>query len=378
MQMKKEPMANASWRIDNEEEHKLALRADKSIEARAEYVEFYKINAPDYHEKGLKMAGRVIDVFRPGSSEEEKEEYLLDMLYSLHRFGCMYDEYFLMDFEHLNAKGRSEFITDKNRWDYYWHLNGTQYDELFRDKTETYKVFGKYYKRDFLSIKSEDDFSAFCDFREKHGSFIVKPAKGSGGRGCYIEKRSDEDARMSFGRISRDLPVVLEQLIQSDPRLSSLHPASLNTVRIPTVRYADGSVRVFHPFLRVGVGDSIVDNAASGGIFVPVDPESGILTQNGITETGVYYFRHPDTGVVFPGFQIPNWEDAVELVRELSGVIPECRYVGWDCALTLSGWIMVEGNLYGQFVDQFATKRGIKRELDEILNELRGCPGCGF
>lgn len=41
------------------------------------------------------------------------------MVYSLHRFGCMFDEYFMFDFEHLTAAGRETFITDKKRWEYY-------------------------------------------------------------------------------------------------------------------------------------------------------------------------------------------------------------------------------------------------------------------
>lgn len=370
MEMKREPLGNASWRIESEEERELARLADRSVDARVDYNLFYRKHAPEYYEKGITMANRVIDAFRPDASPCERNDYLVDMIYSLHRFGCMYDEYFLMDFEHLNARGRDEFITDKNRWDYYAALNGTEYDLLFRDKAETYKVFKRFYKRDFLLLKTTDDLEAFCAFREKHPSFIVKPCLGSGGRGCFIQQQAAEENSTLFVRLLTIAPVVLEELIQPDPRFSAFHPGSVNTVRIPTVRYADGSVRVFHPFIRVGVGDSVVDNAASGGIFAPIEPETGIIFQNGITESGTYYFRHPNSGIVFPGFQIPEWDDAVKLVKMLADQVPACRYVGWDCALTTTGWVMVEGNLYGQLVDQYATKRGIRRELDEIVTAL--------
>ena len=120
--------------------------------------------------------------------------------------------------------------------------------------------------------------------------------------------------------------------------------------------------------MRVGIGSSIVDNAGSGGIIAPVDPETGIVTQQGITEHGKYYLRHPDTGVVFPGFQVPKWNEAVRFVNDLANVLGSgAGYVGWDCALTEKGWIMLEGNLYGQFGDQYATKIGDKNELEEIL-----------
>lgn len=370
MEMKKEALGNASWRIDSEEEHALAIKADESDDAKKAYVEFYRRNAPAYHEKGIQMINQMIDVFRGGVSKEKREFYTMDMLYSLHRFGCMYDEYFLMNFEALNARGRDEFVTDKNRWYYYEKLNEKKYNMVFKDKSQTFKLFEKYYQRSFLEVKSEEDFSLFCAFRKKNPTFIVKPSLGSGGKGVYVEERSDLEDRDVFDQLLQIVPVVIEELIVQPEVMRVLHPKSVNTVRVPTIRKADGNVIVFHPFIRIGVGDSVVDNAASGGIFAPVDPETGRITQAGITERGIYHIRHPESGIFLPGFQIPDWDKAVEMVTELSAIVPECHYVGWDCAYTNKGWIMVEGNLHGQFVDQFATKRGIKRELDEIVHDL--------
>ena len=76
--------------------------------------------------------------------------------------------------------------------------------------------------------------------------------------------------------------VVIEELIQQVDSMKKLHPNSLNTVRIPTVCSKKG-ITVFKPFMRMGVGDSEVDNAASGGIICPVDAQTGIVTQYGVT-----------------------------------------------------------------------------------------------
>lgn len=370
MNMKKEILGNASWRIDSEEEKKLALLADSDDSAKITYVDFYRKAAPAYHEKGLEMINRTIDVFRKRCDDTVRQHYVVDMLYSLHRFGCMYDEYFLLNFEFLNAKGRSLFITDKNRWDYYAKLNGMKYDMLFKNKAKTYRLFGKYYGREILELLTEDDYKAFRDFRKRHNTFIVKPSLGSGGHGVYIEKESKEADNIVFNRVLKNGPVVIEQIITTVEKMRSLHPQSLNTVRIPTIRKADGTVIIFHPVLRVGIGDAVVDNAGSGGIFAPVDIKTGIVKQAGITEFGQYFFRHPDSGIVLPGFQIPLWNEAIKMVRELANIVPDCRYVGWDCALTENGWIMIEGNLYGQFGDQYITKVGIKKELDKIIDEI--------
>lgn len=349
----------------------LARRADLNEDARKDYADYYRRQAPEYYERGLKMIRDTLDIFCGELTEKQRERYTYDMIYSLHRFGCMYDEYFLMGFEYLNAEGRDRFLTDKNRWAFYDRMNAEDKEALFKEKASTYAVFRDFYARELLYLSSENDLSAFQTFRRSHPTFIVKPSNGTCGRGVYIF--SDAKATESDTAALRDLlangPVVIEELIRQVPEMERLHPGSLNTVRIPTVKKANGEAVVFHPFLRIGVGTSVVDNAGSGGIFVPVDAETGLTTHRGITENGIYYLRHPDTGIVLPGIQIPKWDEAVRFVKTLANVVDGVRHVGWDCALTEKGWIMVEGNLYGQFVEQFATKVGIKAELEALLKD---------
>lgn len=133
--------AIAEWRIDSERERELGELADRDAGRRADYVLYYKEADPGYHAKGLEMAERVISDFGVNVSGGEKENLIIDMIYSLHRFGCMYDEYFLFGYPLLNAKGRSGFITDKSRWGYYRELNGEVNLPLFNDKYMTYAKY---------------------------------------------------------------------------------------------------------------------------------------------------------------------------------------------------------------------------------------------
>lgn len=361
----------AAWRIDSDEERQLASAADYSEAAKKQYVEFYRSRQPEYYEKGLRMIRDTLDIFCGPLTDAQRERYTVDMIYSLHRFGCMYDEYFLMGFEYLNAEGRDRFLTDKNRWAYYERMNGSDKDRLFKEKALTYSLFRKYYARELLYLSGEDDCAAFRDFRGRHPAFIVKPPDGTCGKGVYIYRDTETCApedRDLLRQLLANGPVVIEELIRQHPEMERLHPSSLNTVRIPTVKRPNGEVVVFHPFLRAGTGTSIVDNAGSGGIIIPVDAATGITSQSGMTEHGVYYLQHPDTGLTIPGFQIPEWEQALRFVTELAGVVDGIGHVGWDCALTENGWVMVEGNLHGQFVEQYVTKIGVKAELDALLD----------
>lgn len=130
-------------------------------------------------------------------------------------------------------------------------------------------------------------------------------------------------------------------------------------------------VEIVHPFLRVGKGNAITDNAGSGGIICPVDVEDGtvIVTAD---EFGKTYNVHPDTNTHLIGFQIPRWDEAKQLVKEMALIVASNRYSSWDMALTSSGWELVEVNAKGQFLWQYATKQGFRDEITDILIEI-GC-----
>lgn len=185
----------ARWKIDSEEERILAEKADYDFVARKEYVAFYKKNEPEYYEKGLPLIEGIINEFLEEGriTSQEKEELIVDMIYSLHRFGCMFREYFLFQFYKLNTAGREEFITDKKRYQFYTAFNTQENHELFTDKGKTYKVFEKYYQREVLAIEQDLQFDEFKQFVKAHPQYMVKPLQGSLGQGIRIVSDSSYD-----------------------------------------------------------------------------------------------------------------------------------------------------------------------------------------
>jgi len=59
---------------------------------------------------------------------------------------------------------------------------------------------------------------------------------------------------------------------------------------------------------------------------------------------GVHYKKHPDTNFDLIGYQIPRWEEAKSLSKELALVLPDNHYCGWDLVLTDEGWVLQEAN----------------------------------
>lgn len=105
---------------------------------------------------------------------------------------------------------------------------------------------------------------------------IIKPLDGSFGKGIKIVSEADGNSETLLKSYPKGF--IAEEVIQQDERMAQLHPESVNTLRIHTLQN-NGEVEIFHPYIRIGRGKSVVDNAGSGGVFTSCNPETGeVLT----------------------------------------------------------------------------------------------------
>ena len=114
---------------------------------------------------------------------------------------------------------------------------------------------------------------------------------------------------------------------------------------------------------RIGRGDSVVDNAGSGGMIAEINPETGLVIGDAITEAGEKFASHPDSGTRIEGAALPKWEELLELSKTLASMLPDQKYVGWDLALTDQGWVMVEANSRAQFINQYPNRIGMRERV---------------
>jgi hypothetical protein len=126
--------------------------------------------------------------------------------------------------------------------------------------------------------------------------------------------------------------------------VKALNPDSVNTVRIIT--HFDGKEAViWSASMRIGHAGSFVDNVGAGGLTVTIDTDTGIICSDARDEGGFSYEKHPESGIVFKGYQLPAWDKAVETAKGLAAKMPGAKFVGWDLACNSDyEWVIVEGN----------------------------------
>lgn len=342
------------WKLDNPFENWLGYRADTSEFWKRIYVLYYRIFDNKYYSNGLKFVDLEIQKQRPNLPNKSDGTCLTDsflrrdLIYSLHRFGVNFVEYFVYRFYDKNYIGRSKLNNLRIQYGYCELVNESYIREIFENKVKTFNYFKSFYKRDVVAVLTIEDKLDFVNFINKHKTFIFKPLRGVCGKGVKIFTDFNLIDIDQFLRCSLESgPFIVEELIEQAPEMSALHKESINTVRIATFTIGE-DVIVYGAALRMGVGDSVVDNAGSGGIFCHINYEYGFVDANARDYLGNKYVYHPDSKVRLVGFNIPRWNELLILVKSIAAVLKGATVISWDFAYSKKGWVLLEGNDVGE------------------------------
>lgn len=180
---------------------------------------------------------------------------------------------------------------------------------------------------------------------------FVKPSDGLGGTDCFLYKKIKNGPMPVANNEMLHSNFIFQEVIKQHEIVNEVYPHSINTVRIYTLR--DGNkISATSALMRFGAGGKNVDNASSGGFFVPIDIATGTLGRKGIQflkHGGNTYEKHPDTGYVFNGFKIPQFDQVLSTSIEASGNLDN-KMVAWDIAIGTDGIIFIEGNSNGSLL----------------------------
>lgn len=168
----------------------------------------------------------------------------------------------------------------------------------------------------------------------------------------------------SLRKMAETADFVCQEGLQQVPELNALVSDSINTLRIMTVFRTD-TVDVVAVVLRTGRKGSFVDNGTVGGLSCHVDIESWRTKGTAVlwnSHPYEFHDRHPDTGTIFDGIQLPFRDETLHLVRKLAARFPGCEVIGWDVSLTPSGPMIVEANWNPDVeLPQMSAKTGLAR-----------------
>ena len=303
-------------------------------------------------------------------NKETKIPYLslfLDMCWSIFMHHATPNEYRMYRFYNKSHRARDMFLTGHRRRKLARQLNPEKHWAILDNKNEFNRHFSDFIGRQWLYAPDSSD-EQIEEFLCKHKQIIVKPSNLYYGLGIYKLAHAEVTDMRAFCETTRKDCLMLEEIIEQHPALSCINPASVNTLRINTILDKAGVPHIFRANLRIGMGASITDNRYGGGIVTQVDLDSGILFTPAVGHDLRTHIKHPTTGTTLPGFQIPHWEAAKEMVLKTAAMVPQIRWVGWDVAITEKGPLLIEGNTKpGDPVMQLATQTGVYHHLRSYL-----------
>ncbi|WP_020655387.1 sugar-transfer associated ATP-grasp domain-containing protein [Massilia niastensis] len=270
--------------------------------------------------------------------------------------------------EHLNKKEYNAFI---DRWNAPGYQKSSQHKIIEKAVLQllgvpTPEFIGFLHRQrgacaDGAPLRLPADLERLC-----HGlvgrKICFKLVEGYGGAGFAAFRVEEADGRPVFvhpvtgeatgisdwwalAQQKNDGGYIVEHYLTQHPVLSDIHANSVNTLRI-WLYQARGEVKVAGAFLRVGRKGSLVDNTSSGGLYCPVDLETGVLAYAANAANPLQTMNsHPDTGGRISGVQLPFWRECKDIAGRALQAFPKVNIAGVDVAIGVDGPRMIELNV---------------------------------
>lgn len=210
------------------------------------------------------------------------------------------------------------------------------------------------------------------ELQKEEAVFLKAATDSCGGKGVKFVETKNLDEMESFLKLQKGDLVVQRPFVQH-PSFAKLNPSSVNTMRILSLLTPEGVV-FYSSIVRMGVGNTKVDNASQGGIFCGLR-EDGSLKDTAYRLSGESFKSHPDNHLVFDGYKITGLEKAKELIKKAHPLIPTFRMISWDIVIDEQGEAhILEANFAKGSVNFHQLSNGplFGKDTKKILDEVFG------
>jgi len=294
-----------------------------------------------------------------------------DAIVSSFRYNVAIEDYFYFRFYQLPSEMRATYAGTGFMYEFHRQMNPVGDRDVLHDKLKFLARYEPFIRHPHCLIEDiERDSERFTRVLEATGSrLVLKDAMGQCGWGVdVVDSRMDRADLLAL--MHRRGYNLVEAYVQQHPRLAGLSPSGLNTVRMVTLLDAQDRVHILGAILRMSV-DSFVDNIAMGNIAAPIDIETGTLASEAVYKDikKAPVAQHPVTGAQIVGFQVPYWQEVLEMTERAALHDRRNRSIGWDVAITEQGPSLIEGNHnWCKLLWQLPYQRGLKHRILEFYS----------
>jgi len=305
-------------------------------------------------------------------TQKNKISILGDVVFSVFKYNISILEYFQFRFFEKNSKQREEWAGTGYMFEYQLQMNPKSERTVLDDKTKFYKAYGDYFVHavgDIADLKSKPELVQKV-LNNPSGKLVFKVADGKCGVQVEIQKTENFTPESLIAFMENNQFDLVEEFIMQHPKLQSLSPSAVNTVRIFTQLDSNNEVVLLGCRQRISVNSS-VDNMAAGNLAAPIDEATGIVIGPGVYSDITKHDEtiHPITNVAIEGFQVPFWNETVAMVKKAAKEHPQNRSIGWDIVITENGPGFIEGNHdWCKLLWQLPAKKGLKFMLEPYKN----------
>jgi len=170
---------------------------------------------------------------------------------------------------------------------------------------------------------------------DQNTTAFVKLDDSYQGKGIIvIQKDTFEESRF----LHMDKNFVVQRAVIQAGWFETISPRCVATLRITTGLPVGGSPGICAAYLRLGrKGAKFVTSKEA--LKIPVVSDKGTLGDFASDSNWLRYYSHPDSGAKFKEKKIPYFNEAVTLCEKLHERVPQFTIIGWDVAITESGWV---------------------------------------
>lgn len=173
-------------------------------------------------------------------------------------------------------------------------------------------------------------------FRETD-RIVFKSDASQSGTGVKVLNRASFDP----GQVRALGPGVFQPFVQQHEAFRRIgNSPAVTTLRLTTATDDQGQPRLRAGFLCIGRAKD--EHIRAGfDVLVPVDPATGEMSPTGYMPDWRRTDRHPDSGEVFAGFEIPGFEACRAVALRCHARLPFVRCIGWDLTIDAEGAVRI-------------------------------------